>query len=269
MTVPTLCFRTAGVRVELRCAPGAVQQLVAHVGAGMLDPGTRGDGPRVVLDESALGLPAGDDAEQRASRLLAAVERGALAASAALLVHAAVLGEHGRCVIVPGASGAGKTTLAAAGMQQGLTLLSDEAACLVHPLGTVLPHPRPLSLSRRGRALLGVDAIDEGDEEIALAPQEFGRCASPSTRSRCVAVVLASWQPGARPHVEEVDRSVGLVALLDALLEAGGWPPAQAWAYLTRLVRSTRVARLTYDHPRDGAALLRDVLALPVTRPGL
>ena len=267
--MPTLRFRTAGVRVDLRCASGAVHDLVAQVGAGMLDADPRGEGPRVVLDESSLDLPTDADPEQRASRLLAAVERSALAASPALLVHAAALGEPDGCVIVPGASGAGKTTLAAAALQQGLTLLSDEAACLMDPVGMVLPHPRPLTLSRHSRNLLGVDEGQSRDEEIGLAPQEFGLCANPSTLSRCVAVVVPSWQAGARTEWQPVDRSVGLVALLGAVLD-GGWPPALAWEYLTRLVGSTLVARLSYDHPRDGAELLTDVLAhASLTRPGL
>jgi len=65
--------------------------------------------------------------------------------------HAAGLGFTDRqgapaAIILPGAPGAGKSTLTAAALERHFTLLSDEL-CLLDPgTGTLLPVPRPISL---------------------------------------------------------------------------------------------------------------------------
>lgn len=258
-----LRFRTAGVRVDLDCPDAEVAALVTEVGAAMLAGDD--DAPAATLDARAVPGPDDDTPEQRAARLLSAVDQAALRHTTTLPLHAAALAGPAGCVVIPGDSGAGKTTLAAAAMQAGLMLLSDEAACFTEPLGTLVPHPRPLGISLGSRRLLGVDVPDDVDEEVAIPPSLFGATAPTDGWHRCVLVVLPSWAPEASARLEPIGRPEGLAALLAARLERSpdrpAWSPEAAWTYLTELVQGVTVARLHYDRPRDGAQVLFAALA--------
>src|SRR5262249_13978196 len=62
-----------------------------------------------------------------------------------VFVHAGVVGWRGRAILIPGASGVGKSTLVAALLRAGATYYSDDCAVL-DPRGLVHPYARPLSL---------------------------------------------------------------------------------------------------------------------------
>jgi len=71
-----------------------------------------------------------------------------------LLLHAAVLEHRGRCVILPGEPGAGKSTLTAALMLSGWRLLSDELTVIDRDDGLIQPLARPVSLKNRSIDLI-------------------------------------------------------------------------------------------------------------------
>jgi HprK-related kinase A len=75
-----------------------------------------------------------------------------------LLLHAAVLERHGRCVILPGDPGAGKSTLTAALMLSGWRLLSDELTVIDREDGRLLALARPVSLKNKS-----IDVIRQFD----------------------------------------------------------------------------------------------------------
>ena len=70
-----------------------------------------------------------------------------------LLLHAASVERHGRVLLLPGASGAGKTTLCAMLAARGWRLFSDEFAVIDPRSGRCRPLPRALSLKNDGIAL--------------------------------------------------------------------------------------------------------------------
>lgn len=70
-----------------------------------------------------------------------------------LLLHAAVVERGGRAVLMPGASGAGKTTLCALLVARGWRLLSDEFAIVDPARGDCVPMPRPPSFKNDGIAV--------------------------------------------------------------------------------------------------------------------
>jgi hypothetical protein len=69
-------------------------------------------------------------------------------------VHAGAVRWNGHGLLLPGAQGAGKTTLTAALVQDGAGYLTDEAAAFDG--NRVLPYPKPLSLSVASLAALGL-----------------------------------------------------------------------------------------------------------------
>jgi hypothetical protein len=66
-------------------------------------------------------------------------------APAHVFLHAGVVGWHGRAIVFPGRSLAGKSTLVAALLRAGASYYSDEFA-VIDARGRVHPFPRPLSI---------------------------------------------------------------------------------------------------------------------------
>ena len=112
-------------------------------------------------------------------RLVDTVQRG-LHAGGRISIHSAALATPRGILVVAGASGQGKSTLALGLAHRGYGLLSDELA-IVEPDGTVLPYPRSVHvrpdtielipalgfLADRPRLTLG------GGSEWALTPAEL------------------------------------------------------------------------------------------------
>lgn len=266
MTV--LRFLTAGIRIDLDCPDPDVAAIVAEVGAPML---TTSDSPAatVVGLDSLMGQRESPSwgPDHLAARALSAVDRAALGRTSCLVLHAAAVSGPRGCAVLPGVSGSGKTTLAAACMQLGLSLLSDEAACLSGAGGTLVPHPRPLGLSLASRVLLGVAPADDADVETATAPTLFGRSVTTTESPHLVLVAIPDRRVGVDPALREALPSEGLASLLGNCLNVsldgadGTWRSAAAWRLLTELTTTVRVARLVYDSPHDGASLLRRALS--------
>lgn len=260
--MPALRFHTAGVRVDLECPDGRTADLVADVGSSMLAHGDSDADVVVSCDRAA-----GEEVERAAARALSVVDRAALEHTTCLTVHAAALAGARGCVVVPGASGVGKTTLAGACMQAGLTLLSDEAACFTEPVGTLVPHPRALGLSLASRQILGLADPDDVEDEQATAPALLGRSAPQAYRGACVLVAVPDRRKGAQAALEPLAPAEGLAALLASCLNVPpldghkGWQPAGAWRYLSSLASNVQLARLTFDDPFAAARLLVGALA--------
>lgn len=68
-------------------------------------------------------------------------------------VHAAVLESNGRAIVIPAASGGGKSTLSMAAHRAGLTVLSDEYALIDPASGLVTGWPRPVRVLRADRTV--------------------------------------------------------------------------------------------------------------------
>ena len=105
--------------------------------------------PGDVLHVGGRPLPGRPD--RAAAAIVAVLDGEFLAATPCLTIHAAVVAGPRGAAIVPGVSGTGKSTLAAACQQPGLLLVSDEAACLDPHRDVLWPHPRPLGLDRGSR----------------------------------------------------------------------------------------------------------------------
>lgn len=133
-------FHVAGLDVLVRCpAPHVARRVYpvfAHLAAAMAaEPGVvidvrRGPHGYVIACD---GVPVADAAHlaEIAPAIKAVLVQAILArADFRLAVHAAALAVDGRVLLIPGPAGAGKTTLAAALMASGFTLLGDDTVVL-------------------------------------------------------------------------------------------------------------------------------------------
>jgi hypothetical protein len=141
---------------------------------------------------------------QTLDRLVDTVQRG-LHARGFTTIHAAALATAGGILVVAGASGQGKSTLALGLAHRGFGLLSDELA-IVDPDGIVLPYPRSVHvrpdtldlipalgfLADRPRLTLG------GGSEWALTPAELRDRwgGTPPATGPLAAILLLDGAPG-------------------------------------------------------------------------
>lgn len=117
------------------------------------------------------------------------------------------------CVVVPGAPGAGKSSVSGAAVSAGWGYLSDEVVS-IDDGGRALPYPKPLTIKRGGRPLLAVDferhTIAESQTRWYLRPADLGGQLAPA--SRVGAVVFSTYVAGAPTVLEPM-------ATADAVLE--------------------------------------------------
>ncbi len=155
-------------------------------------------------------------------RLVDTVQRG-LHARGFTTIHAAAVASPGGIVVLAGASGQGKSTLALGLAYRGFGLLSDELA-IVDRDGTVLPYPRSVHvrpatldlipalgfLADRPRLTLG------GGSEWALTPAELRDRwgGTPPTTGPLAAILLLDGAPGtSMPALASVSPAIASLEL--------------------------------------------------------
>jgi len=123
-----------------------------------------------------------------------------------LLLHAAVLEHNGKCVILPGDPGAGKSTLTAALMLSGWRLLSDELTMIDRDDGLVVPLARPVSLKNQSieiirafdrQAVFGEPAHDTHKGTVSHLRASAESVARVAEKGRPAHIVFPRWQAGA------------------------------------------------------------------------
>lgn len=117
------------------------------------------------------------------------------------VVHGGVVAHGGRAIILPGPTGAGKSTLVAELVRQGAPYLSDEYA-LIDADGCVHPYPRPLLLR---------DA--SGDDQAPRLATELGGTVARGPMPAGL-IVGARHAPDATPVLQAMSQSDGLLLLL-------------------------------------------------------
>jgi hypothetical protein len=138
-----------------------------------------------------------------------------------LFVHAGVVGINGACLVIPGETFTGKTTLVSALVQAGATYFSDEYAVL-DDTGRVHPYARRLSI----RGELGKvhdQAVDELGGSAATAAAEVG------------AVLVTRYKPNTEWRPQRISAGEAALALLANTLPARD-RPEQALHAVSRAV---------------------------------
>jgi hypothetical protein len=145
----------------------------------------------------------------------------ALHAPDLIFVHAGAVGHHGRAIVIPGMSFAGKTTLVAALVRAGATYLSDEFAPLDEH-GLVQPYAKPLSVRDRHMVQHDHDVASIGGS-AGMQPLPIGL------------VVATAYSPDGRWQPQRLSRGKALMALLSHTV-AAQTRPQQVMSFLTKSV---------------------------------
>jgi hypothetical protein len=193
-------------------------------------------------------------AQPSVGALLTELTGAVLARTPLFGVHAAVLSRPSGLLAIPGRSGLGKTTLAAALLTNGWRYLSDEVLAVDRDAGTVSPFPRPLALAAESWLLLGLESARAPvpGAESHIAASELGQLSyadGPLTD-----IVLASRRPGP-VTVTSAPRGEAVHALLISSFNHYT-APAESFRTAVSLARGARVWRVGYQDATDLAAEL-------------
>lgn len=195
-------------------------------------------------------------------RLLGEINRRAIDEMEYFGVHAGVVASGSGAVALPGASGAGKSTLVAACLRAGFDYLSDESLCIDYSTKSVIPYPKPLSLSPWSMQVLGLDLAEAGPQsngpKVLVQPQDLGATTvrGPTDLS---AVVSLDRRPG-RPTLEMVPPSQVIADLLRNSFNHYK-RPAEVFGLTAELARHCQGWALSYDDPVEAARLLRSEIS--------
>src|SRR5262245_61472136 len=250
-----LTFSMFGVRVEVRIEDASlVERILACLPASFsTDTSARIDrtyeirrtapwlsgkeqsdspaGERYLLADRSLVCQS-TDADELCSRFQSDVELFlALRARTHAIVHAGVVGWHGRAIVIPGRSFSGKTTLVEALIRQGAEYYSDEYAVL-DPNGLVAPFPRPSWIHRNPQL------------RQVCVPEEFG-AAIGTTPIPVRSIVVTEYQPGAVWQPRLLTPGEAVLALLSNAPAARHQP-----GYLLRTFGATARGAVTWSGPR-------------------
>lgn len=127
-----------------------------------------------------------------------------------LLIHAAVAARDGRALLLPGASGAGKTTLCALLVARGWRLLSDEFAVIDPARGRCVPMPRPPSFK---------------NDAIAIARATFPDAVFAPEYRRAAKGALCYMRPPRDAVAREMESAVPALVVLPRFAPGAGCDP--------------------------------------------
>ena len=132
------------------------------------------------------------------------------------MIHSAVVEKDGKVAIMPGAPGAGKSTLCAALVNNGWRLFSDELALVSIDDLSIVPVPRPISLKNESIEIIknfvpdsvfGKVALDthKGTVSHLKAPVDSVRRAAETGMPRWM--ILPRFMPSVKTDFEGISRS--------------------------------------------------------------
>jgi hypothetical protein len=166
-----------------------------------------------------------------------------------VFVHAGVVGVNGKALVLPGTSGAGKTTLVRALVRAGATYYSDEYA-LLDARGQVHPYARALSVrteSGGAKQRVPVDRGLAGQQPLPLR-----------------VVLLTEFSRGSRWHPKQMTKGELVLTLLSNTVPARD-RPAEVMATLARAASKAEGYRTLRG---NAASIATAILHLAAGSPG-
>jgi hypothetical protein len=183
------------------------------------------------------------------------------------LVHAgAVATPSGDGVLIPGGSGAGKTTLVAALVRAGFAYLSDEAGAIDPVTGRLYPYPRALGVKRGSFGLFPELAEKNGSgllkNERHVLPERIGRLGGPCD----VRFVIAhQYETGATTEVTPLGTAAMVMELARNAWNLGTYG-GRALTLLSEVVRGTQGYKLFSGSLEESVRAVAELTAMQASK---
>jgi hypothetical protein len=240
--VDFLC-RHLPTAADREARPATVLQVVAR------------DGALKLFHDDELAYTGDDDARLAEVLLGKLGHQLAYYSRGGLLFHAGVLERGGRGVLLPGAIGAGKTTLttwlALTGLAD-LAYLSDEMAFFARQSSAMHAYTRPLNVKRGARAALGehFDFCGHAEQTLStyhevLIPPELVRFRGPRECIELGMIIFPRYVADGAFEFEPLTGGQAGLALMKCLVNARNLPQ-HGFDQVARLARVAPAYRLRY-----------------------
>ena len=183
-----------------------------------------------------------------------------------LVVHAAAIERGGRVAIMPGAPGAGKSTLTAALVQRGWRLLSDELALIRPSDAHVVPLARPINLKNNSIALMRAyapDAIfsaethDTAKGTVALMRAPVESIARSNEAAPIGWIIFPRWEQDAAARLAPWSKAAGLMEIAHNAMNYS-LHGAAGFELLADIFATSGCYRFTYSRLDDAIAVSRN-----------
>lgn len=181
-----------------------------------------------------------DDAERAIHHWLATHAQGAV------YLHCGAVEVGGKCLLVPGRSYAGKSTLVYSLVRHGAAYLSDEFAIL-DAAGLAHPFPRPISIRAGDRICQRYAATDLGwsGEVLPTRPSH---------------IVFSTYHAGGRMKLQRLSKGAALLKTLENIVSAS-LQPELALSCALKAVQGADCWSLERGESDVSASLLLDLIA--------
>jgi len=169
-----------------------------------------------------------------------------------LVLHAAAVVKGQLAVVLPGNTGAGKTTLTAHLVRRGFRYLTDELTYLPFGSSLVTGFPRPLGLKVSGRSLVETERWDvvPGSSTTLVLPEAASHAGAPATGLS--AIVFPRFESGAQVSALPLTAAATAMRLMGTLLNARNLD-GHGFAEVTAAARRTCGFELTFGDAREAA----------------
>jgi hypothetical protein len=186
-----------------------------------------------------------------------------------LLLHAAAVRDGDRCVLLPGKTGAGKSTLTAWLVARGYHYLTDELVYVPAGTTTIVPFPRPLNIRAGGLEALdaaGANLDGPGFERLTargltlvrvspVSPvSDEGRQVGPA---QATLLAFPRYQAGATFEAALASKAEAGLGLMGCLINARNLPE-HGHGEVARLARDVPAFRVTYGDAASFEAWVHD-----------
>jgi hypothetical protein len=183
----------------------------------------------------------------------------ALDATEFVFIHAGVVADGGRAIVIPGPSFSGKTTLVRALVDSGAVYYSDEFAAL-DETGRVLPYAKRLTVRRPHEGAdgphKGADGPHEGAGDYSI--EQLGGVTGVE-RLPMGLVIATRFRPGAEWQPRELTPGAGALAMLEHAVPAQA-RPEQTLRVLKRALQDAVILEGERGEANDVARVLLDTL---------
>lgn len=185
-----------------------------------------------------------------------------------LNIHAGVIGDQSRCILLPAPPGSGKSTLTASLVHAGFEYFSDEVALLEEGSFDVFPVPLAIcvkasgidALADRFPGLRGLPVHQRGDGKrvVYMPPPPESRPASDEPRP-VVALVFPRYTLGTTASLVPLPKFDALKLLMDECMVVSTPLDAAKVEALVEWISRTSCHRLSYGSTADAVAAIRSV----------
>lgn len=166
--------------------------------------------------------------------------------------HAAGLAWHGRGILLPGGTGAGKTTLAAWLTTKGFDYLTDELVCAPHGSNVMQAFTRPLNLKPPSKTILQpyfdfdrhAAFILSGPHLDVVPPTLLGPANAPAEPPLSL-IIFPAYKPGSDFELRPLSKAQAGLALMQCLVNARNLP-AHGFSEITRLAKTIPAYTMNY-----------------------